>query len=90
MLVGGLVIVALHQCWRRGAAVIVFCYGLAFPTAFMSTANSVLELSALRRTVCVCLALIGLYLTYEGWMSAPSQSMTSQGTSSTTDWPRAA
>jgi len=39
MLVGGLVIVALHQCWRRGAAVIVFCYGLAFGAAWTLSAG---------------------------------------------------
>jgi hypothetical protein len=99
ILVGGLIIVALHQCWRGAAAIIVSVTGwllalrglflLAFPTAFMSMANSVLEASALWRTVCVCFALIGLYLTYVGWTPAPSQSI-SQGASSTPDLPRAA
>jgi hypothetical protein len=64
ILAGGLIIVALHQCWRGAAAVVVSVMGwllvlrglflLAFPTAFMSMANSVLEASALWRTVCVC------------------------------------
>ena len=99
ILVGGLIIVALHQCWRGAAAVIVSATGwllvvrglflLAFPTAFMSMANSVLEASALWGTVCVCFALVGLYLTYVGWMSAQSRPI-SQAASSTTDLPRAA
>jgi hypothetical protein len=98
ILVGGLVIVALHQCWRGVAAVIVSVMGwllalrglflLAFPTAFMSMANSALEASALWRTVCVCFALIGLYLTYVGWTPAPRS--ISQAASSTPDLPRAA
>lgn len=99
MLVGGLIIVALHQCWRGAAAVVVSLMGwllvlrglflLAFPTAFMSMANSVLEAGALWRTVCVCFALIGLYLTYVGWKPAPSRSI-SQAAPSTPDLPRAA
>jgi hypothetical protein len=98
ILVGGLIIVALHQCWRGAAAVIVSVMGwllalrglflLAFPTAFMSIANSVLEASALWRTVCVCFALIGLYLTYVGWTPAPSRPI-SQAASSTTNLTRA-
>src|SRR6202451_2151842 len=61
ILVGGLIIVALHQCWRGAAAILVSATGwllvvrglflLAFPTAFMSMANSVLEASALWGTV---------------------------------------
>lgn len=99
VLVGGLTIVALHQCWTGVAAVIVSVMGwlltlrglllLTFPTAFMSMANSVLEAGALWRTVCVCFALIGLYLTYVGWIPAPTRSIT-QAASSTPDLPRAA
>jgi len=98
-LVGGLIIVAVHQCWRGAPAVIVSATGwllalrglflLAFPTAFMSMASSVLGASALWRTVCVCFALIGLYLTYVGWKPAPSRSI-SQAARSTRDLPRAA
>ncbi|MBV8177804.1 MAG: hypothetical protein JO045_03120 [Mycobacterium sp.] len=99
VLVGGLIIVALHQYWRSAAAVIVSLLGwllvlrglflLAFPATFMSMANSVVGAGALWRTVCICFALIGLYLTYVGWMPAPSRP-TSQAASSTTDLPRAA
>ena len=99
ILAGGLVIVALHQYWRGAAAIIVSLAGwllvlrglflLAFPTAFMSMANSVLDASALWRTVCVCFALIGLYLTYVGWMSAQSRPI-SEAARSAPDLPRAA
>ena len=44
--------------------------------------------SELWRTVCVCFALIGLYLTYVGWTPAPSRPI-SQAPSSTTNLPRA-
>ena len=97
-LVGGLIVVALHQCWRGAAAVVVSVMGwlvvlrglllLAFPTAFMSMANSMLAASALWRTVCVCFALVGLYLTYVGWTPAPRS--ISQAARSTPDLPRAA
>jgi hypothetical protein len=99
ILVGGLIVVALHQCWRGAAAVIVSVMGwlltlrglflLAFPTTFMSMANSVLEASALWRTMCVCFALVGLYLTYVGWKPAPSRPI-AQAARSTPDLPRAA
>jgi hypothetical protein len=62
---------------------------LAFPATFMSMANSVVGAGALWRTVCICFALIGLYLTYVGWIPAPSRP-TSQAASPTTDLPRAA
>jgi hypothetical protein len=99
ILVGGLIIVALHQCWRGAAAIVVSLMGwllvlrglfvLSFPRAFMSLANSVLDASALWRTVCVCFALIGLYLTYVGWQPAPRQPI-SRAADSTPDLPRAA
>jgi hypothetical protein len=99
VLAGGLIVVALHQHWRGAAAIIVSLLGwllalrglllLAFPAAFTSMANSVLDVGALWRTVCICFAAIGLYLTYVGWMPAPSRS-TSHAASSAPDLPRAA
>src|ERR1700761_2592610 len=81
ILVGGLIIVALHPYWRGATAVVISVMGwilvlrgaflLAFPTAFMSMANSMLGASALWRTVCACFALIGLGLTCVGWTPAP-------------------
>jgi hypothetical protein len=99
VLVGGLTITALHQYWRGAAAIIVSLTGwllalrglflLAFPQTFISAANSVIGADALWRTVCICFAAIGLYLTYVGWMPAPSRP-TSQAASATGDLPRAA
>ncbi|HEY2448021.1 MAG TPA: hypothetical protein VGI49_04250, partial [Mycobacterium sp.] len=43
---------------------------LAFPAAFTSMANSVMDLGALWRGVCIVFAAIGLYLTYVGWAPA--------------------
>jgi hypothetical protein len=98
ILAGGLLIVALHQYWRGAAAVVISVMGwllvlrgfflLAFPTAFISMANSMLGASALWRTVCVCFALIGLGLTCVGWTPAPGS--ISQAASSPPDLPRAA
>jgi hypothetical protein len=81
VLVGGLIIVALHQHWRGAAAFIVSLFGwlmvlrgvllIAFPATFISMANSVMDMGALWRGVCIVLAAIGLYLTYVGWAPAP-------------------
>jgi glucose uptake protein GlcU len=80
VLAGGLIIVALHQHWRGAAAFIVSLSGwlmvlrgvllLAFPATFESMANSVVNMGALWRGVCIVLAAIGLYLTYVGWAPA--------------------
>jgi hypothetical protein len=80
VLLGGLVIVGLHQHWRGAAAIIVSLLGwlivlrgvllLAFPATFVSMANSVIGMGALWRAVCIGFAAIGLYLTYVGWAPA--------------------
>jgi hypothetical protein len=99
VLIGGLVTIALHSYWRGPAAIIVSILGwlvalrglllLAFPTAFISMANSVIGMGALWRAVCIGFAVIGLYLTYVGWMPASGRSA-SQATGATPDLPRAA
>jgi hypothetical protein len=98
VLIGGLVTIALHSYWRSAAAIIVSIIGwlvalhglllLAFPTAFISMANSVMGMGALWRAVCIGFAAIGLYLTYVGWMPASGRSA-SQATGATPDLPRA-
>jgi hypothetical protein len=98
VLTGGLIIVALHQYWHGAPSIIVSLVGwllalrglllLAFPSTFMSMANSVLAAGALWRTVCICFAVLGLYLTYVGWRPAPGRP-TPQAASSTRDLPRA-
>ncbi|MGA9490689.1 MAG: hypothetical protein WBV80_10635 [Mycobacterium sp.] len=78
VLVGGLIIVALHSNWHGAPAIVVSISGwlialrglllLAFPTAFMSMARWVIEMGDLWRATCMVFAAIGLYLTYVGWM----------------------
>jgi hypothetical protein len=99
VLIGGLVMIALHSYWRGPAAITVSILGwlvalrglllLAFPTAFISMANSVIGMGGLWRAVCIGFAAIGLYLTYVGWMPASGRSA-SPAASATPDLPRAA
>ncbi|HXY66633.1 MAG TPA: hypothetical protein VEI45_20270 [Mycobacterium sp.] len=99
VLLGGLVVIALHSYWRSPAAIVVSILGwlvalrgfllLAFPAAFVSMANSVIGMGGLWRAICIVLAVIGLYLTYVGWMPASHHS-TSQAASATADLPRTA
>jgi hypothetical protein len=99
VLLGGLVVIALHSYWRSPAAIVVSILGwlvalrglllLAFPAAFISMANSVIGMGGLWRAICIVFAVIGLYLTYVGWMPASHHS-TSQAASATPDLPRAA
>ena len=99
ILLGGLTIVGLHQCWRGAAAIIVSLVGwlvvlrgvflLAFPQTFVSFANSMIGAEAWWLAICIAFALVGLYLTYVGWIPASSRP-TSQATHSTPDLPRAA
>lgn len=82
ILAAGLTVVALHQYWRGAAAVIVSLFGwlmvvrgtflLAFPSAFLSMADSLVGATAVWRTVYLAFAAIGLYLTYVGWL-APAE-----------------
>jgi hypothetical protein len=95
----GLAIIAVHQYWRGAAAVIVSLLGwlialrglflLAFPKAFDSMANTMIDAQAWWVTACIAFALVGLYLTYVGWIPATTRP-TSHAPSSTPDLPRAA
>jgi len=77
ILIGGLVIVALHQHWRGAAAIIISVLGwlvivrgvflLAFPDTFMSLADNMIGATEWWTAVCGAAALIGVYLTYVGW-----------------------
>ena len=91
--------IALHQYWRGVAAIIVSLVGwlvalrrlflLAFPDTFVSIANNMIGAEAWWRALCIAFAVVGLYLTYVGWIPAPSRPA-SQPASSTPDLPRAA
>ena len=99
VLIGGLVIIALHSYWRTPAAILVSTLGwlvalrglllLAFPTAFVSMANSLIGTGALWRAICIGFVAIGLYLTYVGWMPTSGRSAP-QAASATPHLPRAA
>ncbi|WP_046315198.1 hypothetical protein [Mycobacterium sp. UM_Kg1] len=78
ILAAGLTVIALHQYWRSPAAVMVSLFGwimvlrgaflLAFPSAFMSMADSMIGATAVWRAVFLVFAATGLYLTYVGWV----------------------
>ncbi len=78
ILMGGIAIVAFHQRWRSPAAVIVSVLGwllvargvvlLAFPAAFASLANRMIGAVGAWQATYIIMALIGLYLSYVGWM----------------------
>jgi hypothetical protein len=99
VLIGGLVMIALHSYWWSPAAITVSILGwlvalrglllLAFPTEFISMANSVIGMSGLWRAICIGFAAVGLYLTYVGWTPASHQSP-SHAASVAPDLPRAA
>lgn len=99
VLMGGIIVVALHPYWRGVAAVIVSLLGwlmvvrgvllMAFPDTFMSIANRTIDAETLWRIVFGVFVLVGLYLTYVGWFTRPRSSV-SQAPGSIPDLPRAA
>ena len=99
VLLSGLVVVALHQYWRGAAAIIVSLLGwlttlkgfllMALPKTYLSFASTAIEAGTAWRGGFIVMALVGLYLTYIGWIPARSRP-TAQPASSTSDLPRAA
>lgn len=77
VLLGGLVMIALHPYWRGLAAAVVSTLGwlvvvrgvlmLAFPSTFVAMARSVIDQGDLWRALCILFATFGGYLTYVGW-----------------------
>jgi hypothetical protein len=84
LLIWGSVIIAFHQYWRSLAAVLVSLLGwflairgiliLAIPDVYDSAGAS-LERGALPvvRAIFGGLSLVGLYLTYVGWVAKPAE-----------------
>jgi hypothetical protein len=80
ILLSGLIVVALHQYWRGAAAIIVSVLGwmttvkglalLAFSHPYISTVNSAVD-GVWWRVGFVVIALVGVYLTYVGWVPVP-------------------
>jgi hypothetical protein len=99
ILLGGLIVIALHQYWRGAAAIIVSLLGwlvalrglflLAFPDTFMSLANKMIDAQVWWQALCIVFAAIGLYLSYVGWMPARS-GPTSKAANAAPDLPHAA
>ena len=99
VLMGGIIVVALHPYWRGVAAIIVSLLGwmmvfrgvllLAFPDAFMAIADRTIGAETLWRVVFGGFALVGLYLTYVGWFAHPKGPVV-QAPRSMPDLPRAA
>jgi hypothetical protein len=84
LLMAGSVIIALHQYWRSAAAILVSLMGwflairgvlvLAIPSVYNSAGNA-LEQNAIPvvRAIFAAVALVGLYLTYAGWIATPAK-----------------
>ncbi len=95
VLIGGLIVIALHSNWHGPAAVVVSISGwlialrglllLAFPSAFMSMARWMIDMGDLWRAVCIVFAAIGLYLTYVGWMPTTHRPATTVAASSASE-----
>ncbi|HEY2502964.1 MAG TPA: hypothetical protein VGI68_16500 [Mycobacterium sp.] len=98
ILLSGLVVVALHQYWQGAAPIIVSLLGwlttlkgfflMAFPQTYLSFPSTAVDAGTSWRAGFVAMALVGLYLTFIGWVPAPSRPTTQ--VSSTPDLPRAA
>lgn len=92
ILLFGLFVVAAHPYWRGAAAIIVSLLGwlitlrglllFAFPQTFVTAAHSMIGAQAWWVAACVVFALVGLYLTYVGWVLVPHrpESQAAQGT----------
>jgi hypothetical protein len=99
ILLAGLVTVALHQYWRGAAEIMVSVVGwvvvakglflVAFPRTYLSAADAAVGAVAWWRAAFIAFALLGLYLTYVGWVAAPRRPVP-QPASSTPDIARAA
>lgn len=99
VLMGGIIVVALHPYWHGVAAVIVSLLGwlmvlrgvllLGFPDTFISIANHTVGAENVWRIVFGGVTLVGLYLTYIGWIARPKGSV-ARAPGSIPDLPRAA
>jgi hypothetical protein len=82
MLVAGLIIIAFHQYWRGVAAVLISLFGwfvalrglamMAFPSAIETGADETIASPALliaARIFFGLLTIMGLWLTYVGWIA---------------------
>jgi len=99
VLMGGIIVGALPPYWHGVAAVIVSLLGwlmvlrggllLGFPDTFISIANHTVGAENVWRIVFGGVTLVGLYLTYIGWIARPKGSV-ARAPGSIPDLPRAA
>jgi hypothetical protein len=99
VLLTGLVVVALHQYWQGAPAIIVSALGwltalkgfflIAFPQSYLSFASTAVDAVTWWRSGFIAMTLVGLYLTFIGWLPEPSRT-TAEPASSAPDVPRAA
>ncbi len=97
VLLAGLAVIAVHPYWRGAAAIIVSVTGwlmtlkgvslLAFSQTYLDAASNAIGVGVLWRTIELCVAVAGLYLTYTGWVH-PGRSGAQKATD-TTDLSRA-
>lgn len=77
----GLLIIAFHQYWSNAAAILISLFGwflalrgfalLAFPGLFERAVDDTAGATGFVRAGFGGLVLIGLWLTYEGWLRKP-------------------
>ncbi|WP_204807428.1 hypothetical protein [Mycobacterium riyadhense] len=82
VLLSGLVVVTLHQHWRDVPAIIVSVLGwltvlkgfflMALPQTYLAFASTAVDALTWWRTGFVAMTLVGLYLTFVGWMPVSS------------------
>lgn len=81
LLFAGLMIIAFHQYWSSVAAVLISLFGwilalrglllMAAPELYQRAADA-LDSVALVRLIFGIIVVIGLYLTYVGWLAKPA------------------
>jgi hypothetical protein len=81
LLFGGLLIIAFHQYWSSAAAIVISLFGwfLALRGAVLLAAPQLIERGAVVSLPLVqagfgAAVLIGLWLTYVGWIAKPASS----------------
>jgi hypothetical protein len=81
LLFGGLLIIAFHQYWSNPAAILISLFGwflalrglvlMAMPNLIERGAAASMDAMSLVRIGFGALVLVGLYLSYVGWLAKP-------------------
>ena len=99
VLLSGLIVVALHRNWRGAAAIVVSVLGwlttikglllLVIPQQYLSFGDSVINAKSWWLATLALMALVGLYLTYVGWIQTGREPQMAAGRKSSGHLPRA-